>query len=164
MNTPANSLERECWVFTEYLLGCVPSAYVVKKYADAHGASSAFSKGSRFDSFLIRVARGHRGMTKLADAYARLFVRASLLRKKLVLLLAILETCSPSCRLIDSTEEGGKGMLLVRLCGRGIGSFASVIIAVVLFLPVQIVCAVIQRSSGAVEQTSQGVWAKTYPK
>jgi hypothetical protein len=157
MNTPEHSLERECRVFTEYLLGCAPHPYVERKYADAHRIAPAFSTGSRFDFFLIRAARSHRGITKLADAYARLFVPASLLRKKLVLLLAILETCSPSCHLIDSAESGGKRMLLVRLCRKGCGAFASAIIGVVLFFPVQIVFAAIQRFTGGVEQTSQGV-------
>ena len=157
MSTREDSIERECRVFTEYLLGCAPHVYVARKYADAHRISPAFSKGNRFDFFLIRAARSHHGMTKLAAAYARLFVPATLLRKKLVLLLAILETCSPSCHLIDSPEPGSKRALLVRLCGRGIGALASIIIGVVLFLPVHLVFAAMQRSAGAVQRTSQGV-------
>jgi hypothetical protein len=157
MNTPDASIERECRVFAEYLLGCAPDPYVARKYLDAHRVVPAFSKGTRFDFFLIRAARAHRSMAKLADAYARFFVPASLLRRKLVLLLAILETCSPSCHLIDSTEPGGKPMLLVRLCTRAIGTLAFVIIGVVVFLPVQIVFATLQRSAGAVERSSQGV-------
>ena len=87
-----HSVERECQVFCEYLLSCAPQSYAVRKYVDAHEVSPKFSAGNRFDDLLLRVARVHPVLTKLADSYARLFVPNALLRKKLILLLAILET------------------------------------------------------------------------
>ena len=131
-------LERECRVFTGYLLGCVPHPYAFRKYAEAHRLSTTFSLGSRFDFFLIRAARTHRTVARLADSYARLFFPSALLRKKLVLLLAILETCPPSCHLIESVEGGVKMKLLLRLFSRGLTSVFSLTAGTLLFLPAQI--------------------------
>jgi hypothetical protein len=158
MSTLQNPFEWECLVFTEYLLGCAPHPYVVRKYADAHQVSPVFSNGSGFDFFLVRAARTHGTITKFADAYARLFRPATLLRKKLVLLLAILETCSPSYRLIDSVDCGSRPVLLVRLCGKGIAALLSLIGGVLLFLPVQIIFALIQRSTETLRRISHGFW------
>ena len=133
------ALEEECRVFTGYLLGCVPPPYAVQKYADAHLVSPVFSKGSRFDFFLIRVARTHKSITTVADAYARFFVPAGLLRKKLVLLLAILETCPPSCHLIDAVDRGGKAALLFRLVSKGMVSVFCLTTGTLLFFPAQMV-------------------------
>src|SRR4051812_40319378 len=92
------SLERECQVFTEFLLGCATHAYAIRKYVDAHRVSAIFSTGTRFDFYLLRTARMHWTFAKLADGYARFFAPQALLRKKLVLLLAILESSPPSSR------------------------------------------------------------------
>jgi hypothetical protein len=135
------ALEEECRVFTGYLLGCVPPPYAVQKYADAHLVSPIFSKGSRFDFFLIRVARTHKSITMLADTYARFFVPTGLLRKKLVLLLAILETCPPSCHLIDAVDRGGKAALLFRLVTKGVVFVFSLTAGTLLFFLAQMVLA-----------------------
>jgi hypothetical protein len=141
------ALEEECRVFAEYLLGCVPPSYAVQKYADAHVVSPIFSKGSRFDFFLVRIARTHRTVTTIADAYARIFVPTGLLRKKLVLLLAILETCPPSCHLIDAMDRGGKVALLFRLLGKGVRSAVSLTAGMLLFLPAQMVLVGLRRKT-----------------
>jgi len=134
-------MESECQVFTRYLLGCSPQSYVVKKYTDAHRVAAVFSKGSRFDELLVRAARVHPALTRLADSHARMFAPTGLLRKKLVLLLAILETSAPSCHLIDAVDGGGKVALLARLFVKGIAFAFSVIAGAILFLPLQILTA-----------------------
>ena len=134
-----DSLERECWVFTEYLLGCAAHAYAIRKYAEAHQVSDVFSAGNRFDFFLVRAARIHWAIAKLADGYARMFAPRALLRRKLVLLLAILETSAPSCHLIDSVEGGNRLALLVRLAARATVSMLSLVAGVMMFLPAQLI-------------------------
>ncbi len=142
------ALEEECRVFAEYLLGCITPPYAVQKYADAHLVSPVFCKGSRFDFFLIRAARTHRSITTIADAYARMFVPAGLLRKKIVLLLAILEAFPPSFPLILAFDQGGKAALLFRLFGKGVLSVVSLTAGTLLFLPAQIVMVGPRRKTG----------------
>jgi hypothetical protein len=132
------SLERECQVFTHLLLGCAAHPYAVRKYVEAHHISAVFSSGTRFDLFLLWAARIHWSIAKLADGYARLFARTALLRKKLVLLLAILETSSPSCHLLDSSVGGSTVALAARLLLRTSLFMIGLIAGIAVFLPAQL--------------------------
>jgi hypothetical protein len=138
MTSSQSVLERECRVFTQYLLGCAPQPYVVQKYADAHRMSAAFLPNEQLDSLLVSLARTNRTVTQLVDSYARIFAPASTLRKKLVLLLAILETCPPSCELIDAIDGSRLG-LLFRLVARGTIAVVSLLIGTAFLLPTQLV-------------------------
>jgi len=148
MMANGNSLEAECQTFARYLLGSVPQPYVVGKYADAHRVSAVFSQGTRFDNLLVRVARKHPVLTRLADSHARMFAPTGLLRKKLVLLLAILETSAPSCHLIDAVDSGGKLAFFTRLAVKGTAFAISVAAGTIILLPVQMVMALEQRRDG----------------
>ena len=99
-------LEQECRTFTRYLVRRDPTPYVIGKYAAAHTASPAMAQtegkgSSRFDVRLTAIARRHPVLAVMADAYARIFVPRGLLRKKLVLLLAIIETSPVLFREVD---------------------------------------------------------------
>ena len=83
-------LERECRVFTRYLVGREPSEYVRAKYADAHTIVPAYATLDAFHRRLLGIARTGPAFTRLADAYTRAFAPRGALRKKLILLLAIL--------------------------------------------------------------------------
>jgi nucleoside-diphosphate-sugar epimerase len=156
------AIECECRILTRYLLDCEPRDYVTQKYVAAHQVSTAFAGGTRFDFFLIRAASTHPMITKLVDAYARLFYPTALVRKKLVLLLAILETCAPSCHLIDAVERSSRPTLFARLCLSGFASIASVIAASILFVPARIMFAVFERKSPAAPvETMPGKGART---
>jgi hypothetical protein len=84
-------------------------------------------------------------MAKVADAYARVFASETLLRKKLVLLLAILETSSPSYRLLDAVDSGSKLLLWIRLASRGLVSALSLLLGIVMFFPTQFMMRSAQR-------------------
>ena len=147
-STTTQSAEAECEAFTKYLLGCAPSPYVLGKYAEAHRVSAVFSEGSRFDHMLVKIAKRHPVLTKLADSYARMFARTGLLRKKLVLLLAILETSAPSNQLIDAVDNGGMPVLLARLFFKGLAFAISLIAGAIVFLPMRMILASDQRKAG----------------
>jgi hypothetical protein len=142
------SIESECEVFTKYLLGCSPVPYVVQKYTDAHQVAAVFSKGSPFDNLLVRVAGAHPTLTRLADSHARIFAPKGLLRKKLVLLLAILETSAPSYHLIDAVDGRGLIPLIFRLVFKGIAFVVSAVAGAIFFLPFQMILPSEQRKTG----------------
>lgn len=145
---PPPSLDRECRVFAAYLLGSAPAPYVIRKYHEAHQLSPAFSDDGRFDRHLVRVAAVHGALTRAADAYARLVAPNALLRKKLVLLLAILETSAPSSDRIDAAIGGGRSALVLRLFISGIASILSAAAGALLFLPTHIAMSGRQRRTG----------------
>ena len=107
-----------------------------RKYTEAHAHS--LPAPNRFDALLVRVARNGAIGTKLADSYARIFAPQALLRKKLVLLLAILETCAPSFRLIDEVDSGSRIVLLLRISARAAIFGIALAAATPLFLPAQL--------------------------
>jgi nucleoside-diphosphate-sugar epimerase len=132
-------LQRECRVFAAHLLGLPPSEYALRKYLDAHQVSGAFATGDRFDRFLVRLAARHRVLTKISDAYARVFAPASALRRKLVLLLAILETSPASYRVIDEAAGRSKAALAARLAVSGIAAIISLVAGTILLIPARLV-------------------------
>ena len=139
MSTTSRSVERECRVFTRYLIGRSPEPYVVTKYVDAHRIVATYSSEDRFGRALTSVARIHPMVARSADAYAGLFAPRSLLRKKLVLLLAILETCAPSYQLLELAAPVSRPLLLLQVAGRGACSLLALLAGALVLFPLQLV-------------------------
>lgn len=103
-------LERECDTFCRAIIGRSAPDQVRVAYVRAHETGpvlrDAPERPTRFDDWLVRFARGGPARTSLADSYAVLFARTTLLRRKLVLLLAILESTAPASRWIDTPDPG----------------------------------------------------------
>ena len=99
-------LDRECSVFSIYLIGEPPSEYVKRKYREAHQTGLLLDAAAQpAEDFLVRVASIGPWSAKIIDAYTRIFRPFSTVRKKLVLLLAILESCAPSHARLDSADS-----------------------------------------------------------
>jgi hypothetical protein len=101
-----SQLEHECHTYTRYLIGGVPSQYVVNRYLDFHHKSDAMNGAGfdAFDQFLVGISARRPFWTSMADSYASVFRKDSVLRKKLVLTLALLECVAPSFEVIDEVE------------------------------------------------------------
>ncbi|HVS08711.1 MAG TPA: hypothetical protein VMS76_02470 [Planctomycetota bacterium] len=141
-------LEREARVLGRYLSGAEPSAYVLAKYAEAHRlALPQLEPESRFDELLVAFARGGTFRAYMADAHARGFRPASLLRRKLVLLLAILE-CSPQGGDLDAPDPGSRAGFALRAAFDGARFTLAVAAGALLALPVHVLCA-LSRPRGA---------------
>ena len=134
----AGELGRECEVFCRYLIGRAPDAYVLAKYAEAHRLTTDYSGGSRFDRLLVSFAAWGSFSASLADSYACLFARQGILRRKVVLLLAILESCSPAQGFLDAIEPTPVFFLALQLLGRGILFGIRVLAASLVLLPLQL--------------------------
>lgn len=132
-----HELDAECRVFCQYLIGLKPNDYVLGKYREAHRSSTLYraSDSNSFARFLTNFARLSPLATRVADIYGFSFQRNSLLRRKLVLLLAILESSVPSHSHFDSVVEGGIAMLFLRLAWRGSLSLLAFLISVVVLAP-----------------------------
>src|SRR5215469_12600701 len=105
-------LEQECAVYARYLSGHPPTGYLVEKYLDFYQklggkAEPGEVESDPFDSFLVRVSAEGPTWARLADSYARVFRPGSALRKKLVLVLALLECAPPSFEALDRVPGGG---------------------------------------------------------
>jgi hypothetical protein len=145
-------LERECQSFTRYLTGLTPSAYIRDKYQDFHRQSDALAslKADHFDQLLVKTAARGAGWARLADSYASRFAKGSALRKKLVLMLAILECTPPAFGELDRVPRGGAAAAILRMglstAGYGVCLLASFLI----FAPARVWMARERRTSPVV--------------
>ena len=95
----------ECESFTRHLVGVAPNPYVLGRYEAAHAARpDAFTAARGFGAFTVSLGRLGPFPARMADAYCRLFEPRGVLRRKLVLLLAILETTPPFHREFDAVR------------------------------------------------------------
>lgn len=134
----AAELEQECRVFTRHVLGVEPDAYIQTQYTAAHRAvpSLAVSTGA-FDTALVRAARFSPFFTALAEGYAALLLPASRLRRKMVMLAAILESYGPTSRRIDAPIDG-RWHAAAYLVGAGLRGVFFALLGAVVFTPVRL--------------------------
>lgn len=137
---------RECAVFTRYLIGELPDKYVVDKYFQAlkpeniPGEVLSHTMNSKFDRLLNSIAVLHPLSTRVTDIYSRFFYSDSSVRKKLVLLLAILETWGPTYARLDKLNTPQNIILvLLKLMLEGVISVVMLIIILPILLPLQLI-------------------------
>lgn len=137
------ALARECSIWSRYLVDCEPSPAVVARYGEAHaqGIVETQASVSAFDSALLRVARHGPFLAQACDVHARLFRPAGLLRRKLVLTLALLEVDRDSHARVDQVSPGSRiGMML--LAGGWSLRFALIAgLGLFVFVPLRLMCA-----------------------
>ena len=142
MNAPVlrdNALDRECAVFCRYLIGQEPNEYVRRKYRTAH--ETEFMRSERTyptDGFLVKVASNGPWSTKIIDAYTRVFHPFASIRKKLILLLAILESCGPTDTYLDSVDSNSAPLLFLRFVQRCLTFALIVIVGIVVIFPFEL--------------------------
>ena len=134
-------LDRECLVFSAYLVRQRPNEYVLAKYREAHGASGIVKRneGRFLDRLLVGVAVVHPVGAKLVDAYTAIFYKKSAVRRKWILLLAILESCAPTYSYFDSPDVGGRAWLAARLLWQGVGFILALGLSMILFMPAHLI-------------------------
>jgi hypothetical protein len=138
-------MERECRAYARYLTGQEMDGYLAGKYAGCHATGRIAEPTEPFDCFLTDVSVRGPMWTRLADAYASRFRKDCVLRKKLVLTLALLE-CSPSTfEYLDGVSSGGRAGALVRMAGEGLLFAVALPLAILLFFPVQMWITVTER-------------------
>lgn len=138
--TPFHTLDSECAVFSKYLARQVPTPYILAKYREAHQASPKLARQhpSPFDNVLVKLSRKHTATAKLVDAYTALFFRDAMTRKKMVLLIAILESSAPTYPIFDEPEPGGARVFLVRFVMYGIVFALALVLATLMLLPLHL--------------------------
>lgn len=143
MPEPAEVLARECAALCRHLTGAEPSRRVIEKYLAAHALGVVELAGDTraFDRFLVRCARSGRALARLADGHARIFRPAGLLRRKLVLLLALVE-CGPEAgALVDTPTRGGPNGFVFGALLRLAWFAVLLALGALLFFPARALCA-----------------------
>jgi hypothetical protein len=129
--------EAECAVFCRYLTGRQPPEPVLAQYVRAHARRDTTLEPADpiHDALLLRIARRGAVAASFADSYASLFAKRSVLRRKLILLLAILESTGSTHAWVDSVTTPSRSLFLLRSAA-AVGAFAIRALAVaVVVLP-----------------------------
>lgn len=135
------SLRREADVFARSLVGRRPSDAVADRYVAFHRRDGAPAPAG-FDAALVRIARVHPVATRMCDAYAARLPRVTALRRKLVLVLALVE-CAPSTyELVEVPGAGGAGLGLPRLVVRGALEALALLVGAIVLLPLHLILSV----------------------
>jgi hypothetical protein len=134
----AATLDRESDVFARYLAGGGADEYLRRKYREAHAAGALGAQGTTFDRALLAVARRGPWCARLADAHARVFAPGGLLRRKLVLVLALLECCAPER--VDAPRSRSALGFVARAAWLAAGFALLSALSALLFLPLRLAC------------------------
>ncbi|HEY8120844.1 MAG TPA: NAD(P)H-binding protein [Myxococcota bacterium] len=130
----AETLRAECGVFARHLLGIAPSPALVQRYVRQQRALGLDAPAG-FDALLVAFARRGGLALALADSYAGWLARRSVLRTKLVGVLALLETAPESFAAVDAPDAR---LAWPRLVLRGVAELATALVAIVLLAPLHV--------------------------
>lgn len=147
---PENRLSTECSVYTRYLANQEPDAYIQKKYAEAFepGRPLAIQSGYRFEVLIEKISIKNPILTRAIDGYCKVLYRKSIVRKKLVLLLAILETQAMSVQKIDVADAMSPPVLLLTFLTQITRSVLLLLTATILLSPVRLAMRCFDRANG----------------
>jgi hypothetical protein len=142
-----SSLDRECVAFAKYLTGGSADGYVRDCYRAAHerGELAGLPEPSGFERALVRLATIP-VTARVVDVYTALFMKRALVRRKLVLVLAILESCAPSYRYFENPDGGGTTGVLARLVARSIASTLALLASILVVAPTHLASTVVSRA------------------
>ena len=140
------SLVRECHVFARYLAGVEPTPYIIEAYTRSHRHLPALAAPpDALDDLLLGGARRSPFLAGLSDAYARRARPTGILRQKLTLMLAILESSPPAHRWINGAEVGPVPLALARaVWAVALGAMATAL-SVVLYGPLHLIASFARR-------------------
>jgi hypothetical protein len=142
------TIRREFRVFGRYLVGRDPGAGALAHYERWHATNGNAEAASAppIDRVLVAVARIHPVATRIADAYCARLRRVSLLRRKLVLVLALIE-CSPETyALVEEPRSSGRAGAWARLVASGAVEGLAFVAGAIVLAPVHAVLALARRA------------------
>lgn len=139
-----HTLNRECRIYMSYLVQGVPDRYILEKYRHAHEVSEVLCnlKPNNSERMLIGVSSRHRALTRLVDVYTRVFYSKSLVRKKLTLLLSLLE-CSPTWHgFFGIRDRAVKANPYLGMMSRALAFPIVLSVATILLFPIHMGCVI----------------------
>lgn len=134
------ALEREARTFALMLIGVSPNTYATGQYLRAH-EHLPLAPADAFDRRLVAFAVSGPRAARAADAYARVFARHAVLRRKLGVLTAILESSTPHDAAFAPVVSSPLS-IVVRLAIAGAGFALALAAGVIVLLPLRIAAAV----------------------
>jgi len=119
-------LEVECDRFARYLIGEPPRPYVRDWYVKGHAVGPGrFAPDGGLDATLLSLSAWRGVPLRALDMTGRVLAPGGALRRKLVLLVAILECAPGSAERFEAPDHGSPAGFFLALAGRGLVSVAA---------------------------------------
>jgi len=136
-----DNISAECQVYSRYLTGMPADDYIGRKYIEAfqNGGVLNIESPVYFDQLLLRLAVIHPFITHAVDIYSRFFRSDSVVRKRLVFLLALLESWGPTASYLDKPGVGGKVGFIIGMIFRVLLMILLLLIMAIFLFPVQFI-------------------------
>ena len=132
-------LQAECQAFTRYLIDVDPDVYINSRYAAAlEQRRRELAARSRFDRLLLSLGRKHPILTRAVDVYSRFFAPASALRRRLIMLLAIIECNAPTAARLEQPDHAGMAGFIIGMTWRSVLLAVMLLLTTLTLLPVQL--------------------------
>ena len=140
--TPDDVLTREARIFANYICGRGITSDISDHYLKAARTLAIdHQPADRFDRMTLAFARRGVGFAWLADSYAAIFNRGGMLRRRMVLLMSILENAPSSHGLFEQSPSRGPVAAVLKLGLSGIAETGVLVMATAIFVPVRILLA-----------------------
>lgn len=124
--TPAADVRRECLRLSRYLTGEDPHPYVLERYVEARRAwPERFEPTGDLDGALAYGSALRWVPLRALDACGRFVAPACAVRRRLVLLGALLESAPPACERFERPDVGSPAAFFVQAARRGAGTAAA---------------------------------------
>ncbi|HEV8150637.1 MAG TPA: hypothetical protein VGP61_10680 [Gemmatimonadales bacterium] len=140
VNSVRPALLAECRALCRYLIDADPSEYVVSCYERAWQSAATATEHvlPLIDRSLLRMARVGALPARMADAYARMFRPSAPLRRRLILLLAILENSPPSAARLNSAMLGRRPAIGAGMAATMLASAVCLVAGIMLLGPLHL--------------------------
>ena len=130
-------LRAECERMCRYLIGSAPRSYVIERYVRGHAARPDwFAPRSPLDRTLQAAARAL--PLRVVDSSSRFVAPGSVVRRKLIFLLAILENAPPTCDGFETPDVSSSSEFYVRMLPRSILLLGALLVGVLVLVPLHV--------------------------
>lgn len=134
---PTRALDREGRSLARYLTGRSPTEYVLGCYRRGR-SSPGGPPDTPLDRVLLAVAHRGRPAARIADGYARMACPTGGFRRRLTLMVAILENAPDSHLELNAALTGPSWVILLRVAASVAASAACLVLGIVLLGPVDL--------------------------
>ena len=136
----------ECRVFSRYLVRQEPTPYVLSSYQRLCRLDPrSLAPLSLIDRGSLGLARRGILPARIADGYVRMFCPYGPLRRRLILLLAILENSPPSDAPLNAATEGSRARIILGVSLTLLAGSACLLAGIVFLGPLHLVSAMRRR-------------------
>lgn len=141
------SQRKECEILGRYLVNSDVNAYTKEKYIQGHKKLCIGTANGFIDRLLMKRATKGLFWVGIADVYSSIICRNALIRKKILLMIAILECQQPSYQILDTVEKKHRYWLYLELVKRALVFSANLILSIILIGPFHAVSSFVKKGA-----------------